>query len=222
METVSKALLSIHIFAGAVSLILFWLPIFTRKGGKAHRQIGKIYVLLMWIVVVTSAILSIKNVIIGYYEPAAFLGFIAIITASPLWYGIAALKQKRGVSANYIRTHLIFAWAQLVFGILLIIYGLQIEGMGVLMLIFGILGSVNGGQALRSYYQQKKLEVDGYELHFSGMIISGIAAYTAFAAFGGRQFFSDILTGYWMVLPWVLPTIIGVAIIEYMKRQRLV
>ncbi len=220
MEAISKGLLSIHIFAGAVSLILFWLPIFTKKGGNLHRKIGKAYVILMWIVVVTSVILSIENVFLGYYEPAAFLGFIAIITANPLWYGIAALKQKKSVSASYLRTHLLFSWGLVVFGLLLIAYGCTIGGNAILMFIFGILGLVTGAQALRDYYKTRILKVDGYELHFAGMIISGIAAYTAFAAFGGRQFFSEYLTGYWMVVPWVLPTVIGVTIIEYMKRNR--
>ena len=89
MEVLSKSLLAIHIFCGFCSIVLFWIPIFVKKGGNIHVKIGKAYVFLMWIVVLTAAILSIKNIIIGAYIMAAFLGFLSLITANPLWYGIA-------------------------------------------------------------------------------------------------------------------------------------
>lgn len=215
-----KAILGLHIIAGSLSLILFWLPIFLKKGGKAHRQFGKVYMVLMWAVVITSVILSIENLLEGAYVLAAFLGFIALITANPLWYGIAALRQKRGTSQRYLKTHLAFNWTLLLFGVLLVIYGMQVSGMGVLLIIFGVLGALNGGRGLRDYRLKKLNKIDSYDLHVSGMIVSGIAAYTAFAAFGGRQFFSDILIGYWMILPWIMPTVIGVAIINYMRHKR--
>ena len=53
------------------------------------------------------------------------------------------------------------------------------------------------------------------------MLVSGIAAYTAFFAFGGRVFFESLLTGYWAVLPWVAPTIIGIGAIKYLEKYNL-
>jgi len=78
--------LTIHISAGFTSIVLFWLPMLSKKGGKLHVKSGKIYVYAMWVVVITAAMLSVKNVVIGAYGPAIFLGFLSLITSGPLWY----------------------------------------------------------------------------------------------------------------------------------------
>lgn len=209
----------IHIAAGTISLFLFWIPIFTKKGGINHVKLGKIYMWLMWIVVITAVILSIKNLYIGAIEMAAFLGFLTFITASPLWKGIAVLKQKKGLSKTFQRTHLIFESLILVAGALLLGYGiyLQGEGAGILMMIFGILGISNLGSVIK-LIKTPPQQMDWFIEHMSDMIISGIAAYTAFFAFGGRTLLGNIFTGYWMIVPWVAPTVIGVFTIEYLKK----
>jgi len=57
------------------------------------------------------------------------------------------------------------------------------------------------------------------KMHIQGTIISGIAAYTAFFAFGGRRIFAAFLEGPLMVLPWILPTILGVIYSRYMQKR---
>ena len=145
METLSKALLSTHVIAGFISLVLFWIPIFTKKGGKIHTLVGKIYIYLMWIVVVSAGILSVENAYQGNYLMASFLGFLTLITSNPLWYGIASLKQKKGLSAGYKNIHLVFNIAITLGGLLLIIYGITMIGKGpeIMLFFFGILGLTN-------------------------------------------------------------------------------
>ncbi len=222
MEALTKALLAIHVFCGFSSIILFWIPIFLKKGSKNHILIGKIYVLLMWVVVISAGLLSIKNIILGEFVMAAFLGFLAIITANPLWYGIAILKNKKGLSDSYRKKHMAFNALITLAGILLFAYGIYLkgEGAGILMLIFGILGMSSGRDVLTSYHKKNK-NTSWIEEHISGMLVSGIAGYTAFAVFGGSNFFREYLTGYWSIIPWVAPTIIGITIIRYYKNAYL-
>lgn len=222
MEAITKALLATHVFCGITSIILFWIPIFLKKGSKNHILIGKIYVFLMWIVVLSAGLLSIKNIIIGEFVMAAFLGFLAIITANPLWYGIAILKNKKGLSDSYRKKHMAFNALITLAGVLLFAYGIYLKGQnaGVLMLIFGILGMSSGRDVLASY-QGKNEHSSWIEEHISGMLVSGIAGYTAFAVFGGRSFFSEYLSGYWSIIPWVMPTVVGIIIIRYYKSSYL-
>jgi len=221
METLSKALLSIHIIAGSISLILFWIPIFAKKGGKLHNTVGKIYVYLMWIVVISAGILSIENVMQGNYLMAAFLGFLTLITSNPLWYGMAALKQKKGMTEGYKRIHLIFNSVITVCGFLLIIYGLTMIGEGpeIMLFFFGILG-MTSSKEVYNHFKHPKTKEDWYKQHYSGMVTTAIAAYTAFAVFGGNQLLAGKLSGYLMALPWILPTIIGTGILVYMGKSR--
>lgn len=222
MEAITKVLLATHVFIGMTSIILIWIPIFLKKGSKYHILIGKTYVFLMWVVVLSAGLLSIKNILIGEFVMAAFLGFLAIITANPLWYGIAILKNKKGLSDSYRKKHMAFNGLIAVTGVLLFAYGIFLEGQnaGILMIIFGILGMSSGKDVLDSY-RGKNENKSWIEEHISGMLVSGIAAYTAFAVFGGRNFFSEYLNGYWSILPWVMPTIVGLIIIKYYKNSYL-
>ncbi len=222
MEAICKAILGIHIFTGFSSLILFWLPILVKKGGKAHRIIGKIYVFLMWIVTITSFILSIENYYDQFYGPAAFLGFLGLITANPLWYGIAILKQKKELSPSYRNIHMLFNAIIVLAGFGLLSYGiiLQGQGFGLVMIIFGIVGIFTAQDILKMYKNPSTLSNRMVE-HIKGMLITGIAAHTAFAVFGGGNFLRGIFTGFWMVIPWFLPTVIGLTIIKvYTKKYK--
>ncbi|MEM6967169.1 MAG: hypothetical protein AAF573_20570 [Bacteroidota bacterium] len=222
MDNFSKLVLGLHVAAGFSSIVVFWIPIFLKKGSKLHNKIGKIYMVLMWIVVISAAILSIKNIIIGRYIAAAFLGFLTLITANPLWYGIAILKNKRGISRSYQRKHMLFHGLIFTAGIFLFGYGIYLEGKnaGVLMLIFGSLGMLTGKDVYQMYTAPSS-KSNWIKTHIEGMLTSGIAAYTAFAVFGGRTFFGAWFTGYLSVIPWVAPTVVGIVLIKYYKKSYL-
>jgi len=220
MDLLQKIFLPIHITAGFISLALFWIPVFTRKGSKAHNTVGKAYVVGMWVTVASAAILSIVNLIKGNYISASFLGFLTFITSQPLWYGIAVLRNKRGLPVRD-------AWIRKIFHVFIFAFGLgliswsvilKLQGAAILMMIFGILGVLGSREAFMSIPRLQS-EVHWLADHLSNMLITGIAAHTAFMAFGGRQFFSEIFTGQLMVIPWVMPTVIGVIGIRVAKKR---
>jgi len=220
MKTFTSIFTMIHVIAGFTSLLLFWIPVFTKKGGINHVRLGKIYIWLMWIVVVTAAMLSVKNIYMGHMQMAAFLGFLTFLTANPLWKGIAILNYKKGLSAAFQRTHLLFEILVFIAGGLLLSYGiyLQAKGAGVLMIIFGLLGVSNLGGVIKMIKNPPQ-KMDWFMEHVKDMIITGIAAYTAFFAFGGRTYLGEIFTGYWMIIPWVAPTFLGVIGMKYWEKN---
>lgn len=222
METAYKFLLGGHVFFGSISLVVFWLPaIFTKKGGEWHNRIGKIYVKLMTVVVVSAALLCIRNIIVGNVNSAIFLGFLTMITAHPIWHGTAILKYKKEQPKSFYNMHMIFRAAIIIAAVSLIAYGLYLYFKGEvhpLFFIFGILGASDTPSFIRDL-KNPPTKANWLTEHLSGMIISGIAAYTAFFAFGGRAMMGHILTGYWQILPWVLPSIIGIFAIAYQKRK---
>lgn len=209
MSFINTIIVGIHVTSGFASLILFWIPAFTRKGGLSHRKLGIVYVWFMWIVVITAALLSFVNIYDGEIDAAIFLGYLSLITANPLWFGVAILKAKKGMSPVLKTRQRIFNIAIFIGGIGLLAYGIiRPSGAAILMIIFGIIGVFTSFQIIRDL-RTGRLERSWFLEHYQGLIISGIAAYTAFFAFGGRQFFGSFLSGYWQVVPWVLPTILG-------------
>jgi len=227
MEFIIKTLLFLHVSFGFTSLFLFWLPVFLKKGGKGHRVVGKLYVYAMWVVVGTAALLSIKNVIIGKYFMATFLGFISLITANPLWYGIAILKKDKVRSS--MRGRMYYETVVLIYSVALLsagFYGVWAgNSANILLFIFGGLGLT----AIPTILQVKKADpakIDRIKEHMVGLLTSGIAAYTAFFVFGGYTWMAKILPGTWQVLPWVAPGLIGgvgIALgVKYYRRKGLI
>jgi hypothetical protein len=98
-------------------------------------------------------------------------------------------------------------------------YGLFIETGGVrwLMFFFGFFG-LTAIRDIIKLMKRNSFELNWYQEHYKGMITSGIAAYTAFLAFGGRQFLGELLPGMWQILPWILPTLIGITAMRLMDR----
>lgn len=220
IEILNSILLPVHIFFAFGSLVIFWIPVFTKMGGDAHRKTGKAYVISMWVVVITSIWLSFNNILEGQYYFAAFLGFIAVITANPLWYGMAILKNKKGRTKSYNQKQMAFNVFIALTGLALFITGMNIgaDNGGILLMIFGILGMTTG-VAIFKDLRNPPTEANWLFTHVRGMIVSGIATYTAFFAFGGRTLFEHILTGHWMILPWVAPTVIGIIIMRRVRKK---
>ncbi len=219
LSVLSDLTLYTHVISGSLALLCFWIPVFARKGGINHRRVGNWYVRFMWGVVVTAVLLCVKNIIVANYLSAAFLGFLSLITARPLWNGIAILKNKKELSVSYQRTDLFLLGSIVVasFGMLILGYGLRAQGMGAVILIFGILGLTNLPEFLRNL--KPGIERHWLREHFSGLIISGIAAHTAFLVFGAATYIQVLFTSYWATLPWFLPSVIGGLGIAYSNRR---
>ncbi len=218
MQAIHSILLPLHIIAGSISLILFWIPVLTKKGSKIHNKVGFWYVVLMTITLVSAGLLCINNLCLGNYPSAAFLGYLTVLSGYPLWHGYLILRNKKEFSSIYwtfrrISNYLLFLGA---FG--LVFYGLQLPSSeeSMLMYIFSGIGFPGSLEIFKSLAKIRR-ESNWLIEHLSGMVVSGIAAYTAFLAFGGRNMLH--LDGYVMIIPWILPTVIGVIIIRLMKRK---
>jgi len=193
---------------------------FVKKGNNIHRKVGKAYVYAMWVVVGSAVILSIENFIQGHVEMAAFLGFLAVITAQPIWYGIAILKYKKSLPDSLKKKHLLFNWFIVICGALLLGYGIYLKGEGqaVLMVIFGILG-LSTGKDVYQAYKNTSNESNWMKEHIAGMLTSAIAAYTAFFVFGSFNYIGNYFPGYWAVIPWTAPGVVGGFLMSYYLRN---
>lgn len=220
MDMIFKILLTIHVSFGCISLITFWIPIFTKKGGNLHIKVGKIYIFAMWIVVISAAILCMIRVSQGSYLSASFLGFLALLTSEPLWYAIVIIKHKKDIPDRVLGIRKVLTSAVCLSGATMVIWSLflGLEGMSILLLIFGILGLTTAPVALRSY-EKARIKSNWLADHLEGMIATGIAAYTAFLAFGGAMFLGDIFTGPLVAIPWVIPGIVGSISINILRRK---
>jgi hypothetical protein len=219
MDLLVKYLLITHVAAGFTSLGLFFIPMFARKGGRWHNWAGRWYVRGMWAVLITAVLLCGIRYSQGETVMSLFLGFLALLTSRPLYYGIAVLRNKRGPSARMQLVSDVLTVALAVGGPALIGFGLGWWGPGghPLLIIFGTLGTVLALPKLFDRLRGKEKAYNWLHEHLSGMLVSAIAAFTAFLAFGGRSLFGEAFVGNLEVVFWVAPTVIGVAIIRWYK-----
>ena len=219
MDTIIQIVLATHVAAGFASLALFFIPAFARKGGKLHSTVGRWYVRGMWTVVATALLLCAARLYQGHFVLAMFLGFLALLTSGPLYHGIAVLRNKQGPSVKMQRIYLAFQITLAIAGAYLTGAGLGWWGPGghALLLIFGTLGIVITIPGLFDKYRGREKEYDWLVEHFSGLLITAVAAFTAFFAFGGRRIFGNLFEGNLEIIAWVTPTILGVAFIRYYK-----
>lgn len=215
MELARTLLLVVHITAGSLSLILFWIPIFSRKGGARHRKTGRWYAYAMMVVVCTAAILSVIMLIQGDRVVASILVFLSLITAHPLWEGWAMLRQRNTPTSRFRSIQRTFAASTLILGVLFLM-GWHYT-TDTLFLVFGCIGTVAGSLNLWSSLRSS-INKPWIQTHYEGMLFSGGAAYTAFLAFGARAVFPAIESGAWGFLPWILPTVLVFVGVAWLKR----
>ncbi len=58
MQLIHESALYLHIAVGACALLLFWVPVFTRKGNMDHKRFGRIFGYAMYTVAGSGVIMS--------------------------------------------------------------------------------------------------------------------------------------------------------------------
>nr|WP_136250280.1 hypothetical protein [Ningiella ruwaisensis] len=224
MSTIHTVMFAFHILFGTAALALFWVPIFTRKGQLNHIKFGRFYKITMYLVAGTGAIMATMTFAFPltirpehasepYAEQfveqsrslAGFLFYLAILSFTSTRHGIAVLKAKSDRVMLNTLNYLLPIWALFFGGFILLAAGMM-RGAA-LYIIFAALGIAVASTMLR-YSLRKEVAKNQWVLeHIGGMIGSGIGAYTAFLAFGGRTLFTDL--GEWQIVFWVAPGVIG-------------
>jgi hypothetical protein len=225
MAFVHSIFFALHILVGAAALVLFWIPIFSKKGQLNHVVFGRYYKTVMYAVAGTGAImalmvLSMPLAIKGHHisESAnleralfnirlfwGFLLYLSLLSFVSTRHGIKVLTEKTNHSNMRTFEYQSPVWLLLIGGVICFVAGIVNERT--LHIIFGILGFFLAQGILR-YTFKKEVQPGQWVLeHLGTMIGSGIGAYTAFLAFGGRTLFSEL--GQWQIAFWIAPGVIG-------------
>ena len=213
-----KFLIISHVIGGSVVLLLGLFQMFSRKGGKGHVFLGKIYVGALWWVCLSAFS------IITFYRFSAFLLVIAILTFHTSFVGVRVLQRKIPGTEKW------YDWLVSIvtslFGIALIGYGVSLLFIGdnnvlvFLCIIFGVLTFKNGTDDIR-FFLRKNVDDNLWWLyhHIGSMGGSYIAAVTAFAVQNPSIFIAS-QSHQWLL--WIIPPAIGNLVIVFtLKRKKL-
>ncbi|MGH7727061.1 MAG: hypothetical protein ACREOU_16685 [Candidatus Eiseniibacteriota bacterium] len=232
MNTFHDILRATHIGFGAVGLLVFWIPVFAKKGGRIHKRAGTIFKFCVY-VVGTSACISAAWAILHPYswgrmpanvtpEEAAstarqirgiglFLGSLGLTTLVAVRSGILAIRYRRDPKALSGPGIVALSTACLLAGIAAIVNGILTK-----MYLFagvGLIPVLGGWSALAVARKPPTERMGWWYEHMSNMLGAGIAFYTAFLVFGAGRVFGISFEPPLSFLPWLGPTLVGIPVI---------
>ena len=224
----------VHVVAGFVGLAAFWVPVFARKGGRAHVRAGRVYAYSAYVVTLSAVTVSAWR--IGSYMArgislverpdlygmAVFLGYLGVVTLANVRHGIRVLATRRAPESLRTPFHLGLAWACFTCTAIVVTLAVAVwSDSSPILLGLSPVGILTGSNLLRYMRNPGARPMGWLYSHLGSMLGGGIAFHTAFAVFGVQRVIAFELPGTLTILPWLLPTVIGVpAIIVWTRHYR--
>lgn len=203
--------LPLHIVAGTAALLTGTVNILRKKGDPLHRRVGRIFFISMMLVGASALTLSVLH-------PNAFLFIVGVFTiylvgTAKRYLSLKDLAhgQKPGpVDLSLTIGMLVFSVAFLVYGALLLWQG---SLFGIVLLVFGTIGSLMVKGDLNHYRGRTKYANTWLLVHLQRMVGGYIAAMTAFLVVNVQD---TRIPGF---VVWLLPTAILVPLIFRWSRH---
>ena len=231
----------LHVSIGTLALLVFWIPVFTRKGSLDHRRYGRYFAMAMYAVAGSGLFMAALDLLLPFAghplrdgmssaevaaqakevrDAALFLLSLSILVLATTRHGWLVILHKADRAALRTPLHLGLLGMLCLVGTALLVLGLSMKAP--LFLGFAVLElSVASGMlryVLRAEIGPKQWWIE----HLGALIGSGIGAYTAFFVFGGSrllaQFLSNSYEGYGLVF-WFGPGVVGSIATAILSRQ---
>ena len=225
-------LIALHITTGAPGLLMFWVPVLSRKGGERHKFWGRLFTFLMLATGAFAASMASLTLLAPmqthpqlvdhpeFSDPALVRGifghmmlYLAILTVNLAWYGWLCVSSK--TRHEGIRSWHNFA-VQLVLALAAtncFLQGLQI-GQPMMMGI-AFVGFATVGTNLWFMLNEKPRPIDWLTEHIKAHVGTGISVYTAFFAFGAVRLMPELALAPAL---WAAPLVTGLSLILYHQR----
>jgi len=192
-------MLQVHIIAGIIALLSGILALSFRKGSKKHKLSGKVFVVSMIVVSLSSIALSVFKTEISYFFLT--IGWFSLYFTIT---GVRALKiHKRNNQNVDLSLNIIF----LVGFISIIIHQLYFsKSIQIPALVFNLPAIVIITREFFTLFGKKTNHIRAISIHINKIMTAFIATLTAFIVA------NNIINSIW---GWLLPTILGVPVIVY-------
>jgi hypothetical protein len=218
-----------HILTGAVGLVALWIPVLGRKGGQAHRVVGRVFVVSMLLTGSLAIGMSTCTIVdptgthphIHDMAPELIRGifgwmmlYLAVLTINLAWYGYQCIRNRRNHAANRGPFNLALQGILLVASVNCVFHGLALQQP--LMLGISTIGFATVVTNLWFLVGPGPGPVAWIKEHLKGLVGAGISVYTAFFAFGAVRLMPELALNPGL---WAIPLVVGLSIILYHWRD---
>jgi hypothetical protein len=229
MASIYRAVLVFHVVAGLIGLAAFWLPVTARKGGALHMKAGRVFFWATCVVAGSGLVMALSVLIDplavkplarrrhraraaqyanGMRMLAVFLLYLVIITFTPVYHGVRVLATRRTPERLRTPFHTI-AGATAVAGSAAMV-ALAIVSRQAVPLFMSPIGVLIGAGMLQFARKPYTTPMAWWYEHMGAMLGGGVAFHTAFMVLGAGRLLGLRFDGMAAVVPWILPTVIGV------------
>lgn len=219
-----------HVVVGILGLVLFWIPVFTKKGGQAHQAAGRMFVWSVAFVTVSALIscawafaspLTFTNqpqlpphVVSSIRHFVSILGLLAVMSLLSALLGRHSLQAK---DKGELRKPLLVGvlWLQFAVAIAALGFGgfklveSSFAGRYWIVCVLSLLTLLDFNEQ-RCYLNLRPGPRPWLRKHIECMIGCGIAFHTAALITVVTRVLKLDLPGLLVFLPWVIPSLIGI------------
>ena len=198
---IMEYLLPIHILAGTIALLAAAFAICSEKGKKIHITAGKTYYWGMVGIFLTALPMSIINKEIFLFLVAFFSFYLAFA-------GRRFAQNRTGIASriDWIAVGLMI-FTGIGMCVLAVFYVIDSNSLYITLLVFGLISIVIGLTDYKTHKHQEAIGKKRIARHLTNMLAGTIAVVTAFLVVNVD------MEPQW--LPWILPTVVIVPVINW-------
>jgi hypothetical protein len=190
--TLFKSILFAHIVVAFFGLVVFWIPIFARKGERVHVRAGKVFLYAAYFVGASAFTIATMSILSPFgthpealpSDPAdiaaavteirvleAFLAYLAIITVASVHHGVRSMQTRRDPSLLKTPFHTSISVAAILAGIAMLLIGLTTQHNARWVFVaLSPIGILIGQNALRYARRPKATPMAHWYEHIGAML----------------------------------------------------
>lgn len=172
----------IHVLAGAVALVTFWIAASLRKGSVNHIGVGRWYLFAMLAIMGTALPMSAFAFANSSMTLGIFLAYLVLITGTACWTAWRAIRDKHDIQRFAGPVFRVLAVVNIVAGTAVMLLGVKIKNP--ILIGLSLVGLISG-PAMLMFARRKPADRRWWiAQHYSGIIGAGVATHVAFLSLG--------------------------------------
>ena len=207
--TGSTSFTIVHVTAGTVALITFWLSALLRKGSERHRLSGRVYLVAMALVIASGVPLTLERLSAGQVAGAAFLGYLLLLVSTSVWLSWRAIRDRAQPERYLGPAYHALSVVNPLAGVAVLYLGLT-RGQP-LLAGFSLVGIFTGLDMLRRRRIIPTLPRWWLQEHYGAMVANAAATHIAFLSIGLPRLLPVLQGPAWFYLAWFGPVLLAVA-----------
>jgi amino acid permease len=183
MNLIHQWAIYLHVLGGIAALLLFWIPVFARKGSPIHKRIGRYFALLMYMIGISGLLMSSMDLLLpailhpdqhadSVRDTAIFLFSLSLLVLASTHHGWLSVNHKDNRLPLRQPLQLILVSCLLLSGIGLLALGLT-RGNTIFVACGGLEVALSVG-LLRYTFKKHTRPRKWWTEHLGGLFASGI------------------------------------------------